>query len=309
VRRARQSMNASLAACLRGAGIVIASGCAFGVAIASAWVGNVAAIKPDRAPRLAMGSDGSKPEKPAKACNTDANRTEESLKAANYSDMVRRWHRLPSRSPETTAEGRPMLVLEMIHTNERVQLSPQRDDGGFSDQDLERASYALRDPGCDDRVPIDGRVLDLAYRLETHFSSRALRIVSAYRASSPRSQHGKGRALDLVVPGAADQEVAHYAETLGFVGVGLYPVSGFVHLDSRPRSYFWLDRSGPGQHTRAVPILAQLALATDRRAIARGEAQPPEKPGSVAVAEDETTAQVQVPVQVRESSNSPRVAE
>jgi uncharacterized protein YcbK (DUF882 family) len=289
---------------LRGAGIVVASACAFGVAIASAWVGNVAAIKPDRVPRFASNGDGNKAEKAPKANSAaDVNRTEESLKAVNYSDMVRRWHRLPSRSPETTSDGRPMLVLEMIHTNERVLLSPQRDDGGFTDQDLERASYALRDPGTDDRVPIDGRVLDLAYRLETHFSSRALRVVSAYRASSPRSQHGKGRAIDLVVPGAADQEVAHYAETLGFVGVGLYPVSGFVHVDSRPRSYFWLDRSGPGQHTRAVPILAQLALASDRRAVARGEA-PPDKPSGV-VADDEATAQVQV----RESSNSPRVAE
>jgi uncharacterized protein YcbK (DUF882 family) len=305
VRRARQHINASLAAFLRGAGIVVASSGAFGVAICSAWVGNVATMKAERVPRAGSAGDGSKPEKASRPnVFVDANKTEESLKAVNYSDMVRRWHRLPSRPPETTPNGRPMLVLEMIHTNERVLLAPMRDDGGFTDEDLERASYALRDPGTDDRCAIDGRVLDLAYRLETHFTSRALRIVSAFRASSPRSNHGKGRALDLVVPGAADQDVAHYAETLGFVGVGLYPVSGFIHVDSRARSYFWLDRSGPGQHTRAVPVLPLLAQASDRRALARGET-PPDKPGGVVVAEDQTTAEAQV----KESPNSQRLTE
>jgi uncharacterized protein YcbK (DUF882 family) len=292
VRRARRNFNASLAAVLRGASILVSAASAFGVAISSAWVGSIPATRP-----VYPKPTASRPIV-SKALGSE---TEESLKSNNYVDMVRRWHRLPSRSPDLTNEGRPMLVLEMIHTNERVQLSPSRDDGGFDDAELERASYALRDPGTDDRVSIDGRVLDLAYRLELHFDSHALRIVSAYRASSPRSNHGKGRALDLVVPGATDSDVAKFAETLGFCGVGLYPVSGFIHVDSRPRSYFWLDRSGPGQHTKAVPILPLLAQASDRRAMARGEA-PPDKPAAP-LAEEEPTALI------KESPNSPRVAE
>ncbi|HEY3594176.1 MAG TPA: DUF882 domain-containing protein [Polyangiaceae bacterium] len=237
--------------------------------------------------------------------------TEESLKSNNYVDMVRRWHKLPTRSPDLTAEGRPTLVLEMIHTNERVQLSPSQDDGGFNDAELDRASYALRDPGNDDRVPIDARVLDLAYRLQTHFDSHSVRIISAFRASSPRSNHGKGRALDLVVPGAADADVAKFAEMIGFIGVGLYPVSGFVHVDSRPRSYFWLDRSGPGQHTRAIPVLLSLAQAMDKKALARGET-PPDRQVSAQLDEETSAAagaQIKEPSAIKEPSNSPRVAE
>jgi uncharacterized protein YcbK (DUF882 family) len=218
---------------------------------------------------------------------------------SGYSDMVRRWHQPPPRPPELTALGRPMLVLEIINTNERLELSPLRDDGGFSQPDLERANYALRDHKTDDRCQMDARVLDLAYQLEVHFASRSLRIVSAFRASSPRSNHGKGRALDLVVPGAQDQEVARFAETLGFVGVGLYPVSGFIHVDSRPRSYFWIDRSGPGQRTKAVPVLPLLAQSSDRRAMVRGEAPP----------EETEPAEEQTAAQSRESAQGSRLGE
>jgi len=258
---------------VRSSSIVVASLGAVGVTFLAGWIGN-APMAPEK-PRKA---------EPAPTC---------------YSDWVQLWHRRPDRMPGETAEGRPMFVMEIIHTKERIELTPTRDDGGFSQEDLDRASFALRDPGNDVQVPIDGRVLDLAYRLETHFSSRSLRIISAFRASSPRSNHGKGRALDLVVPGAADSEVATYAESLGFTGVGLYPISGFVHVDSRPRSYFWVDRSGPGQRGRVVPVLMKQAEASDKRALARGELPP----GTTLPPEPEQMAHVV------EAPNSPRLAE
>ena len=58
---------------------------------------------------------------------------------------------------------------------------------------------------------------------------------------------------------------------LGFAGVGIYPVSGFVHVDVRERSYFWVDTSGPGKRSRVRGILADLAAKSDSQAIARGE--------------------------------------
>jgi uncharacterized protein YcbK (DUF882 family) len=156
-----------------------------------------------------------------------------------------------------------------------VELNPLRDDGGFDDDEsLDTASHALRDPRTDEECSIDPRVLDLAYRLEQHFQSKAVRVLSAFRMPHGRSNHGKGRALDLVIPGASDVEVARYARTIGFVGVGLYPRSGFVHVDSRSRSYFWIDGSGPGQRSRVVPILSNIAAASDAKAIARGETPP-----------------------------------
>ena len=64
------------------------------------------------------------------------------------------------------------------------------------------------------------------------------------------------------------------ADLLGFVGVGLYTRSGFVHLDSRTRSYFWVDSSSPGQRSRMTQVYAKAAALADAQAIERGEAPP-----------------------------------
>ena len=53
--------------------------------------------------------------------------------------------------------------------------------------------------------------------------------------------------------------------------MGVYPTSGFVHVDVRDRSYFWVDASGPGRRNRTRGILGNLAQASDRAAVARGE--------------------------------------
>ena len=126
-----------------------------------------------------------------------------------------------------------------------------------------------------DRSPA---VLDLAYMVQTHFRAKTVRVVSAFRMPHGKSNHGKGRALDIIVPGTRDDELARFARTIGFVGVGLYPRSGFVHLDSRPRSYFWVDASGPGQRSRSVPVFSKLAASSDAQALAQGRLAPTDGP-------------------------------
>jgi len=196
-------------------------------------------------------------------------------KVMTYGEMVRRWHTPPDEEPALTPEGRPTLVLEMINTKERVELAPLREDGGFTAEDLATAAHALRDPRSDEECGTDERLLDIVYQIEIKFHARAVRIVSAFRGPRRRhSRHGVGRALDLVVPGTRDDDVARFARSIGFVGVGLYPRSGFVHLDSRPRSYFWVDGSGPGRRGRPVQVLAKVAAASDAMALDRGETPP-----------------------------------
>jgi hypothetical protein len=77
--------------------------------------------------------------------------------------------------------------------------------------------------------------------------------------------------MDMVVPGVADEEVARFVRELGFVGVGVYPTSQFVHVDVRPRSYFWVDFSGPRMKNRERGILGDLAAKSDSAAVARGQ--------------------------------------
>jgi uncharacterized protein YcbK (DUF882 family) len=166
-----------------------------------------------------------------------------------------------------------MLTLQALNMPDHVTVAASSDHGGFSAEDLDRAARVLRDPRTGNEHPVDPRVLDLVYRVAVHFSAHEVRIISGYRTprNGSHSNHGRGRAIDLVVPGASDEEVARFAREQGFVGVGVYPVSGFVHLDVRERSYFWVDTSGPGKRNRTRGILGDLAAKSDARALARGE--------------------------------------
>jgi len=194
-----------------------------------------------------------------------------------YATLVRAWHApAPDRTTPVDAAGRPKLVLLAINTQERIELSALGPRGGFGWRDLDRASHLLREPSSGNEHPIEPRVLDAVYQIQTHFNAQEIRVISGYRtphaiASSRGSNHGRGRAIDLVVPGTTDQDVAKYARDMGFMGVGIYPASGFVHVDVRDRSYFWVDSSGPGGRNRERGILADVATHADRDAIARGE--------------------------------------
>jgi uncharacterized protein YcbK (DUF882 family) len=164
-------------------------------------------------------------------------------------------------------------VLQALNHPDHAALTAKSERGGFSAPDLDHAAHVLREASTGNEHPIDPRVLDLVYRLEVHFQAPEIRIISGYRTPrhGSRSNHGKGRAIDLVVPGASDEDVARFAREQGFVGVGVYPVSGFVHIDVRERSFFWVDSSGPGKRNRTRGILADLAAQSDQKALARGE--------------------------------------
>jgi uncharacterized protein YcbK (DUF882 family) len=169
--------------------------------------------------------------------------------------------------------GRPFLSLSTINRGESIAIRAASDSGGFAAQDMDRVAHLLRSATGDEH-PIDPRTLSLVYRIQRHFSVPEIRVVSGYRVPKPgsRSNHGKGRAMDMVVPGVADEDVAKFARELGFTGVGVYPTSQFVHVDVRPRSYFWVDYSGPHMKNRERGILGDLAAHSDAAAVARGEA-------------------------------------
>jgi hypothetical protein len=124
---------------------------------------------------------------------------------------------------------------------------------------------------------VEPQLLDMLYRIQRHFNAQEIRVMSAYRTPVPgngQGNHGRGRACDFVVPGAQDQDVARFARELGFVGVGLYPIGSFLHVDVRPQSYFWIDRSGPGHTSRERGAFPEIAAASDAAARERGEAPP-----------------------------------
>jgi uncharacterized protein YcbK (DUF882 family) len=193
-----------------------------------------------------------------------------------YHSWVSKWHAVdPNGHAPLDGHGRAKLVLVSLNTSDRVELDAAGERGGFAASDLDRAAFVLREPSSGNEHPVEPRVIDLAYRIQTHFDAQEIRVISAYRTPRGRnaSNHGRGRAIDMVVPGVPDADVATFARELGYVGVGIYPTSGFVHVDVRDRSYFWVDASGPGRRDRERPILGKLAAKSDEAAATRGERQ------------------------------------
>ena len=76
-------------------------------------------------------------------------------------------------------------------------------------------------------------------------------ITSGYRCpahnkkigGSPKSQHLKGNAADIVIKGYSVKQMYETALTLykkGIGGIGIYPEQGFIHLDVREQPAFWV---------------------------------------------------------------------
>jgi hypothetical protein len=166
---------------------------------------------------------------------------------------------------------RPPLVLLPVNGGGPVVLTAKREDGGFSAEDLRRAAVAFSQQSPGKVHPLAPRLLDLVYRTMRHFDASVVRVVSGYRRDRAGSRHTQGRAVDMALDGVDNDKLASYLRGLGYVGVGYYPQSGFVHLDVREASYFWIDDSPPGAPSRLVPVFELQARSADASARARGE--------------------------------------
>jgi LysM repeat protein len=102
---------------------------------------------------------------------------------------------------------------------------------------------------------IDPRLIRLLARVADHFAGRTIVVTSGFRPWSKeqyalRSKHNFGQAVDFFIPGVPNEVVRDFCRSLPGAGVGYYPNSSFVHLDTRGRSTYWVDLSGPGQPPR-----------------------------------------------------------
>lgn len=192
-----------------------------------------------------------------------------------YQNAVKGWHAPAATKPDPSLPAK--LVLVSLNSGERVELDANAETGDFSARAAEEARWLFRERGTGRSHPVEPLLLDTLYRIQRHFNAPMLRVISGYRAPKPgsHSNHGRGRACDFVVPGASDKDVAMLARSYGFRGVGIYPKSGFVHVDIRERSYFWVDNSRPGKKNRERGIMAGEAAGADREARARGDVIPP----------------------------------
>lgn len=111
---------------------------------------------------------------------------------------------------------------------------------------FERINYVLRDHRQNEIFPIDPRAIDIVAIVHgATGSSNPYSLLSGYR--SPRtnsalrshsegvaknSLHLSGQAIDVRLEGVNASRIRELAMRLNAGGVGYYPRSGFVHMDS-----------------------------------------------------------------------------
>lgn len=139
-------------------------------------------------------------------------------------------------------------------TKERVDVNVYNEDGSFNSDALQKVYHILRCRRTDDEKPIDPRLVAILSHVTDHFRGKEIEIVSGYRNQrKTTSHHFDGSASDIRLAGVTGHELKRFLETLdtGNMGIGVYPRSGFVHVDVRePPSYRWTDYARPGSNER-----------------------------------------------------------
>ena len=143
------------------------------------------------------------------------------------------------------------ISLYNMHTGESVKTVFWA-NGTFVADGLGEINRLLRDYRTDDIIPIDPRLVDMLYRLRRKVGvRRPYHVVSGYRSPvtnailrknntgvAKNSYHMRGMAVDAYLPKVELKTLQRAALSLRAGGVGYYPKTGFVHLDSgRVRSW------------------------------------------------------------------------
>ncbi|WP_319524954.1 DUF882 domain-containing protein [uncultured Desulfosarcina sp.] len=154
---------------------------------------------------------------------------------------------LPCSAMAVQAPEHQILSFYNIHTGESLSTC-YRSHGKLIHRAVGRISNVMRDHRTGEIKPVDPNLLDLLHRIVTKIrTTEPISIISGYRSPetnaalrkisrgvAKNSLHMKGRAIDIRIPGFRTEDIRELAIGLHSGGVGYYPSSDFVHLDTGP---------------------------------------------------------------------------
>lgn len=178
---------------------------------------------------------------------------------------------------EPLAKPSGAVSVHVDNLNEDVTVNIYKADGTFDDASLAKLDDAFRCVRTGEVRAVRAELYEQLSRFYDHFEGKQIHLVSGFRfAERNSSRHYHASAMDIRIPGISIREMYNFAETLdaGGMGVGIYPTSGFIHVDFRAPgepSYRWTDTSGPGSSAKAYG---------KRHKKSTGRTQPARKPTS-----------------------------
>jgi uncharacterized protein YcbK (DUF882 family) len=159
---------------------------------------------------------------------------------------------VPARAQASTAVAakRPERFLSFFNTHTGERLKTAYCCGGeYQPEALKQIDYILRDFRANEIKVIDPKLLDLLNELHgTLDTDQPFHIISGYRTPATNamlqarggkssgvassSLHIQGKAIDIRLPGVQLDYLRAAARALKLGGVGYYPASNFVHVDT-----------------------------------------------------------------------------
>jgi uncharacterized protein YcbK (DUF882 family) len=137
------------------------------------------------------------------------------------------------------------LTFFHTHTKESATITFWR-DGRFDDGGLKQINWFLRDWRVNEPANMDPNLFQILWEVYRESGSQQpIHIVSAYRSPktnamlrqrsngvSEHSQHMLGKAMDVRLPDVETGKLRAIAMRMQYGGVGYYPSSAFVHVDT-----------------------------------------------------------------------------
>jgi uncharacterized protein YcbK (DUF882 family) len=137
------------------------------------------------------------------------------------------------------------LAFYNLHTGEALNVC-YYDQGRYRPEALDSINLILRDFRTGEIKAIDPLLLDQLYAVKCRIRPRTpFHVISGYRCPATNamlrkistgvaraSLHTKGRAIDIRLPGYNTRRLHDLCVKLKAGGVGYYPKSDFVHLDT-----------------------------------------------------------------------------
>ena len=138
------------------------------------------------------------------------------------------------------------ISLCNIHTREDLE-TEYFNGKSYIPAELQRINHLCRDFRQNEAAKMDRRLFDAITEIQANLGHKGqVRIISAYRSPATnkmlqknggvatKSYHMKGEAVDFNLEGVPLSKVRKAALELRLGGVGYYPKSNFVHIDTGP---------------------------------------------------------------------------
>lgn len=156
----------------------------------------------------------------------------------------------------TTGEAHVVDTFTIIAANTLESVEVRYVDGVVDETSRQQVDHLMRCLRTDSAKRMDTRLIDILHEISKEVGGKPLELVSGYRAPQnwhDHNFHSRGQAADIRVDGMGANALRRIARKLGVRGVGWYPTTNMIHVDTRDEDWFWTDWSGPGQIGREIP--------------------------------------------------------